>query len=115
MRALIVDDDPIIQMLVSTMLKSKGYEVFSADSGFAIESYIFDPTFKVDLFLIDLQLGEVSGLEVYNIILKPKYPETKVIFMSANSKEDAVAHYGILEDAIFLEKPFKAPDLLGLL
>ena len=115
MTALIIDDDPIIQILVSTMLSSKNYGVTSADSEESLVTLLSDNQTKFDLILIDLQLVEVSGYDVYSRHVKDRFPDSKVIFMSANSKEDAISLYSIPEDSNFLEKPFKAPNLFELL
>lgn len=115
MTALIIDDDPIIQLLVSTMLASKKYDVTSADSEESLGSLLSVTQPNFDLILIDLQLVEVSGYDVYSRHVKDRFPDSRVIFMSANSKEDAISLYSIPEDANFLEKPFKAPDLFELL
>ena len=115
MKALILDDDQIIQLLVSTMLMSKGYEVVSAESQKSLENLLSEAGLRVNLFLIDLQLGDVSGRDVYRKIIEQTYTQHKVIFMSANSKEDATSIYHIPANALFLEKPFKAPDLFELI
>ena len=115
MKALIIDDDPIIVMLVSSMLSAKGYEVLSVSSEKGVGEIPDSVRKEFDLFLIDLQLGLDSGYSIYENYLKASASLDKVIFMSANSPRDAIELYHLPDEAKFLGKPFKAPDLYNLI
>lgn len=115
MKALILDDDAIVISLVSAMLKSKGYEVTSCGSEEELSNISPELLSSFNLALVDLQLGNSSGISIYNDRLSPHLKIENSIFMSANSIQDAVDLYGLPLEANYLEKPFKAPDLYRLI
>ena len=61
-RILIVDDSPTESFKISGVLKRHGHEVLAAESGEQALQVARDS--KPDLILMDIQLPEVSGLEV---------------------------------------------------
>ncbi len=115
MNALLVDDDPIIVTLVTAMLSSKGYDVQSVSSGNELVRLLSGEEIIFDLLLIDLQLGEESGLEIFKAKLESRIALDNVIFMSANSERDAIELYHLTEDMKFLEKPFSSNQLYNLI
>ena len=115
MKALIIDDDPIVTTLVTSMLKIKGYDIYSAVSEMTLKEVIGQSGSDFDLILIDLQLGEESGLNIFESYFKDIISLDKIIFMSANSEDDARSLYGLPSEAKFLEKPFRAPNLFSLI
>src|SRR5689334_1613873 len=61
-RILIIDDEPNILGTVAPLLRSRGYEVFSAMSGRAgLQGVDRD---KPDLIVLDLGLPDMDGVEV---------------------------------------------------
>jgi two-component system, cell cycle response regulator DivK len=61
-RVLIVEDDPLNMMLFSAMVASQGYDVLEARDGRAGLDLAHQE--HPDLIIMDLQLPEISGLEV---------------------------------------------------
>ncbi len=101
---LVVDDDPSLRELLTTFLSDKGYEVeSSADGKEALERLRSETP---DLVLLDLEIPEVSGLDVLRTIASEKI-DTKVIAISGH--EAAVDHLGPdgikLGAGAFLTKP----------
>ncbi len=123
MKAWIIDDDKIVCTLVNAMLKSKGFdaEIFNS------QKELVDAKLKTEnsaedlpsLVLIDLQLGEDYGKEVYKEILTALTTESinkiKFVFMSSNSREESEQFHNLKEEDFFLQKPFKSADLIELL
>ena len=121
--AWIIDDDKIVCKLVSTMLSAKGFscEVFNSRQDIIEDKLKLDlgETPRPTLVLIDLQLGEDQGVEVYKEILEILPAEDshkiKFVFMSSNSREESEEFHGIEEDNLFLQKPFKSVELNEIL
>ena len=66
-RILIIDDDVDLLFLGSSLLKQRGFEVFSLSS--ADEAFEIVRSFKPHLILLDVKLGDQDGR---NICLKLK-------------------------------------------
>jgi two-component system response regulator HydG len=100
---LLVDDEPLLLRSLKRILERVGYEIALAESVAEAESYLTDP--RLDVVLVDLLLGPVSGLELLEKI-KSVRPEVEVIVMTGHgSIESAV---GCIRRGAFdyLEKPF---------
>ena len=59
---LVVEDNPVNMELTVDLLNSYGYDVVSADDGFAALQKVKEE--KIDLILLDIQLPKMDGLEV---------------------------------------------------
>jgi two-component system response regulator HydG len=103
---LLVDDEPLLLRSLKRILERVGYEIALAGSVVEAEPYLTDP--RLDVVLVDLLLGPVSGLELLEKI-KSARPEIEVIVMTGHgSIESAV---GCIRRGAFdyLEKPFDEP------
>ncbi|GAB6387007.1 hybrid sensor histidine kinase/response regulator [Stutzerimonas marianensis] len=62
-RILTAEDNPVSQMVVSSLLRKRGYEVLIAENGRrAVEAYSEEPA-AIDLILMDCEMPEVDGFE----------------------------------------------------
>ena len=101
---LVVEDDPAIRRLVSTLLKREGYEVDEAPhGGVAIEKLRERPYYAV---ILDLMMPVVSGFEVIDYMKQIDPARRDVIVMTAaghrgTSQLDTSIVYTVLE------KPFE--------
>ncbi len=60
---LIAEDNPVSQMVVSSLLRKRGYEVIIAENGRrAVKAYCLDPG-AVQLILMDCEMPELDGFE----------------------------------------------------
>lgn len=60
---LTAEDNPVSQMVVSSLLRKRGYDVLIADNGRrAVETYSQNPA-AIDLILMDCEMPEVDGFE----------------------------------------------------
>jgi len=108
-RILIIDDDVDLLFLGSSLLKQRGYEVFSLSS--ADEAFEIVKSFNPHLILLDVKLGDQDGR---NICLKLKRdPETnfiKIILYSAFPETSVeYSKYGADE---FIVKPYEFNHLV---
>ena len=88
---LIIEDNPSNLKLVKDVLEYQKYNVLEATDGKVGLQAVEGNKDKIDLILMDLQLPEISGLELIKI-LKEK-PETKnipIIVVSAHAMESDI-------------------------
>jgi CheY-like chemotaxis protein len=104
---LLVDDDPIIVELVSTVLQMGGYDVVSADNG-AQALTIAQADRRIGLVLSDIVMPGMTGVQLRES-LKAFRPELKCILMSGYD----MGLMALDGNAHFLSKPFFPQDLLG--
>lgn len=103
-RVLVVDDEPSVLNLVSTVLSSRGYEVKAVSSPLqALELARATPCF--DLLVSDVIMPEMCGPELVKRITRI-CPNAAVVLMSGHiSCEELPRH------AKFIGKPFLPKDL----
>ncbi len=109
MRILIIDDEPVLQDVLSTLLRREGFQVVQA--GTAAEGLRQAEDGEVDLVLLDLMLPDRPGLEVLKEI-KNRDPEAVVVVITAySSVETAIA--AMREGAFhYISKPFKNQEVV---
>lgn len=82
---LIIEDHEAVRTLLAQVLKDAGYHVYEADNGRqGLERFHAQP---VDLVITDLEMPEMSGLEVI-LALTRAFLDVKVIAMSGRAAED---------------------------
>ena len=109
-RILVVDDDPNIVFLLTSLLEEKGYHVLTAANGeIALDCALTD---SPDLILLDINLPHLDGMKVCAKLRKnPVTRQIPVIFLTGNNSSDR------LEQAIdvgandFLGKPISSVEL----
>jgi CheY-like chemotaxis protein len=111
-KILVVEDDPVNQMILTDFLAANGYQTVAASSGpEGIERYDREAP---DLCLVDVQLPRKNGFELVREI-KGRELKTPVLLMSAvyNDADQSTrtVQLGTLADG-YLTKPF---DLVYLL
>jgi two-component system, cell cycle sensor histidine kinase and response regulator CckA len=118
MHALIIDDDAVVRMLASKILESKGFSVTALKSEEEVISYMADPeaVTHADLVLLDLQIGNCTGKEIYEHLRGKFTPFPKLVFISSNTEEEA-KQLDLMnsEGNAFLQKPFQAGSLFEVL
>ena len=111
-KILVVDDEPNLVMVVSSRLKSAGFEVISAGDGQA--GLEMAKKEKPDLIILDLMLPKLDGFKVCGLLKNDtRYSKIPVILFSAKAQEaDMNLSKEIGADA-YIVKPFKPEVLLG--
>jgi two-component system KDP operon response regulator KdpE len=109
MRILVVDDEPSILAAIAPLLRSHGYEVFTAMSGkAAIEAVELR---QPDVIVLDLGLPDMSGIEVCRLLRDGSL--VPIIILSARGAEaDKVAALDAGADD-YVTKPFGSEELLA--
>ena len=104
---LAVDDEPMILEVVTSLLESKGFHVFPAESGKrALE--IFDAE-NIALVILDLMLPDISGEDVCKAIRKKS--RVPILMLTAKSEEDDLLEGLGLGADDYITKPFSLKEL----
>lgn len=108
MDILIVDDEASIRRATSLALDAAGHYVETAETGAVALRSLKESSF--DLVLLDLYLGEESGLQILETIRR-EHPGVHVVIFTANATIPNAIEATRLGAVDFLEKPF-SPDQL---
>ena len=106
---LVVDDEPVLRILVREILQDEGYAVIDAADGRSMLEVL--EGVHPDLVLMDVMMPGVDGWEAYQILRSgADLPDLPVVMMSAAVPPSK------LDPSItaFLRKPFDLAELLEL-
>jgi len=108
---LLVEDEPGVRKIASTVLRELGYEVIEATVGEEALRIIRERNGKsIDLLVSDVIMPEMNGKELADQVLF-SHPETKVLFISGYAA-DAIDQHGVSDESLnLLQKPFTASVL----
>ena len=119
-RILIVDDEEDICMILSYSLQKAGYEVLVAHSAEEalelLQSPLAHTPSPIDLILLDIMMGEMSGLEMANYLRLDNVQSDNlpsIIFLTALSDEDTVLQGFKLGADDYISKPFRIAEVLA--
>jgi CheY-like chemotaxis protein len=112
-KVLVVDDEPAVRRISYHLLSELGYRVFEAADGSEALAVLSMPG-TVDLVLCDVVMPRMDGVALLREI-RVRWPEQRVVLMSAHPAEVMVRH-GLAEaDVRFLSKPFTRDELAGII
>jgi len=103
---LLVDDEPSVVKLVSTVLGSLGHETLTALNGLEGLAIYRSYAGLIDLIITDLQMPVMDGYELVGRIRETN-PNARIMCMSGFSDREAPANVR------FLRKPFQLNELKG--
>lgn len=112
-RILVVDDDEMVLIALSELLKPEGYEVQSVASGAsALEKLEGD---GYDLLMLDIIMPGMDGFELCKKIREiENYKETPIVFLTAKSREEDRTKGMEVGANLFLSKPISPDKLLKI-
>jgi two-component system alkaline phosphatase synthesis response regulator PhoP len=106
-RILVIDDDPEIQSMLSTMLSAHGFSVCAAEDGASALKLIESDHF--DLLITDIRLPPpLDGIETVRLARK-KAPHLRSLFMSGS----CAPQWDNPNCDDFVSKPFTGRELVG--
>ncbi|VXB96088.1 response regulator [Maribacter litoralis] len=109
MKILTIDDQQLILLSVEKRLTELGYDVLTADSGLkGID--LFD-SFEPDLVLVDINMPDISGLEVVRHIKNSDRGNTPVLVMSGNTEEAIIMDGFTLGIDDYMKKPVSLSEM----
>src|SRR5579875_1991433 len=111
-RVLVVDDEPSLAELLSSVLRYEGWSVRTAANG--AEAVRVGREFRPDAVVLDIMLPDFDGIEVMRR-LRAELPDVCVLFLTArDAVEDRVAGLTAGGDD-YVTKPFSLEEVLARL
>ncbi|MDH5516407.1 MAG: response regulator [Gammaproteobacteria bacterium] len=109
-KVLIVDDDQIIYSVIEATLKQAGYSTLIASNGMEAKQ-ILEQT-KPDLMTLDINMPELSGLQLLEMMRPTEYLDgVKIILVSGQPVDELIDVIVSGADWVF-EKPLKPEQLV---
>lgn len=109
MNVLIVDDDPVMQLITGHVLTADGNTVHIAANGNeAVDIALHE---HIDLVLLDLMLDGENGFDVADRLRAGAAAEVNIIVLSGRSDAGQDARMRSARVAGIIEKPFDATTL----
>lgn len=109
-RILIAEDDPDVALLVKTQLDTAGYETLVVGDGPEVLNLAGE--FKPHLFLLDIMLPGMSGVQVYRLLQRDPDQRNKSFLFLTGAPEGSISLPQSLWDLI-LRKPVDRDRLLA--
>lgn len=110
MRILLIEDDPIMARATELMLTSSNYNVFITEQG--EEGIDLAKLYDYDLILLDLDLPDMSGMEVLRNIRLSRIATPVLILTGSADIESKLRGFGFGADD-YMTKPFDRDELLA--
>ena len=109
--ALVIDDEPAIQRLITTILEAHGYHVVTASSGREALTTIAQR--RHDLIILDLGLPDLSGVAVLKQLRE--WTQTPVVILTVQDSEAEKIEALDSGADDYVTKPFNSGELLARL
>ncbi len=111
-RIVVVDDERIILELTSMILRSKGYQVYTAENG--EEGMALIEKERPALVLLDYMMPAMDGLTALKKI-RELYPDTYVMMFTGKGSEEIAVELMKAGASDYILKPFNNQDLVDRL
>ncbi|MGE3303084.1 MAG: ATP-binding protein [Hyphomonadaceae bacterium] len=106
---LVVEDEPLVRMLIVDVLSELGYAIYEARDAQAALTVLDSPK-RLDLMVSDVGLPGMNGRQLADIARKQR-PELKILFLTGYA-EHAAVRSGFLETGMdLMTKPFAVEAL----
>jgi two-component system cell cycle response regulator CtrA len=110
MRVLLIEDDSATARSIELMLKSEGFNVYTTDLG--EEGVDLGKLYDYDIIMLDLNLPDMSGLEVLRTLRVSKVKTPILILSGLAGIEAKVKGLGFGADD-YMTKPFHKDELMA--
>lgn len=111
---LVAEDNDVNKYVIEGILNNAGHHSLLVDSGDKALDQLTDTTKHFDLAILDVNMPEMSGIEVLQAFayLTP-YPQTPIIMLTADATAEVRAECLKAGAAAFLTKPINSETLLN--
>ncbi|PXY02666.1 DNA-binding response regulator [Marinifilum breve] len=111
LKILVVDDEEDLCEILQYNLEQEGFQV---DTAFSSEQALKLDLSKYDFFLLDIMMGEISGLELAKIIRRnPDLEDKPILFITAKGSEtDKLLGFKAGADD-YVAKPFSVKEIIA--
>jgi len=109
-RVLVVEDHEGERRAIMQILKSEGLSVFGAEDADKAMGYIDE---NIDVVLSDLQMGDVSGIDLLNL-WKQRKPDVQFVLLTGHSSVDSAVQAIKAGAYHYVTKPINPDELIVL-
>ena len=109
-RVLVVEDQPELLSLASSLFRSIGYDVLTASNGDDARRIIERDPAAVDILFTDVVMPGTSGVQLAQWV-REAHPHVKVVLTSGYPKLELAGEHERVADYVFVDKPYRLPDL----
>jgi DNA-binding NtrC family response regulator len=106
---LVLDDEKNIRRAIEMALEPEGMRILTAHDPASALRFLQDRI--IDLFILDIKLGEIDGIELFKIVQTAGF-EVPTLFISGNATLTQAAEAVRIGAFDFLEKPFSAERIV---
>jgi two-component system cell cycle response regulator len=111
MKILIVDDDPIVRVIVQRVVSQLGHESVEAEDGLAALGML--ETEDPDVLVTDVRMPILDGFElVAGVRATSRHRDMPIVCLSAVADREAITRLAALGITDYLLKPIRPRDLL---
>ena len=111
-RVLVVDDDPVVRILVGECLSAKGYHVTVAEDGADCFRHLASDS--PDIVVLDFFMPDMTGMEVLLEMRKnPLYAKLPILMLSADSGTEKILKENNALPNAFLQKPIALDQIIN--
>src|SRR5215467_2971830 len=110
MRVLLIEDDSATAQSIELMLKSEGFNVYTTDLG--EEGVDLGKIYDYDLILLDLNLPDMSGVDVLRA-LRLAQVSTPIMILSGSAEIDTKVKTFSRGADDYITKPFHRDELIA--
>ena len=111
---LVVDDEEMVLRVARAILESVGFEVLTAASGAEAVEIFLQRQKDIAIVLMDMTMPNMNGEQAF-ARLREIDSEVRVVMASGYSEREATSHIAAKNLAGFLQKPYRAADLVSKL
>ncbi len=108
MKILLLEDDEILNEIIESFLKEKGYDVYTAFDGNEAENLLYNE--KFDLLLFDVNVPSINGFELLSNLRKNFIFTPAIFITSLNDTQDLKDGFSSGCDD-YIKKPFEFDEL----
>jgi two-component system OmpR family response regulator len=107
---LVVEDDFNMRLLITTILKMAGHDIFSAENGRYAVAHLQESC-RFDLIISDILMPEMNGLEFLDWARR-LCPSTPIMMLTVHARHDWIQETLRKGAACYLLKPFTKEHLI---
>lgn len=109
MKVLAIDDQQLVLLPLQKRLVDLGYEVKIETN--AVRGLDIYDEFNPDLVIVDINMPDVSGLDVVKYIRTTKKSKTPIMILSGNTKDDTITQAFDLGINDYMKKPLSLNEI----
>ena len=109
MKILAIDDQKLVLIPLEIRLKELGYEVITETS--ALKGIELFDSFQPDLVIVDINMPEMSGIEIVKFIREKRKSKTLIMVLSGNIDDDIISEAFDLGANDYMKKPLSLQEV----